>query len=195
MICEKIKQGKKICAVKNRYYQRAVIVNRSDLSQYNIIAEGNYHNVSFTLKSGLTGYTFASSETGANIVGTVAMSRTNNLPEYTHTVSIYISNNQVLDKVILRQLDLSDVFVALLDYENKVEIFGFDFGLQTDDWEFNLHDNGVVLNLFSDIEYELPYIYVNDDGSEVSDFDNEFRTNKLMKASAYSDGYSDGYTN
>ena len=193
MICEQIKQGKKICAVKNRYYQRAVIVNRSDLEQYAIIAENDAHNVSFTLKAGLTGYTIASTETGANILGTVAMSRTNNLPEYTHTVSIYIRNNRVSDKVFLRQLDLSDVFVALLDYENKVEIFGFDFGLQTDDWEFNLHENGVVLNLISDIEFEVPYIYVSADGTEVLDFDNEFRENSIVDYPAYTDGYDEGY--
>src|SRR5690606_14491773 len=78
-----------------------------------------------------------------------------------------------------RSSDLAKYFAAIQYTDGTVEIYGFENGLTTDDYDFDLQNNGggSFINLISPesgMEDEPPYIYVPLTGTANEDFNNLF---------------------
>ena len=112
---EKLGFGTNVCNRGTKYYQRAVFVNKSDVGEFLTTVEGGANHISFKLKKNKKGYTISFTERGESIVGSVGMEKVNGIPEYSHKVTFLLNNNSILHKVIARQIDVSNVFVALVD--------------------------------------------------------------------------------
>jgi hypothetical protein len=197
MVCEKIKSRSLDCNSVGglRYYQRAVIVNKADVRDFFIWKNDTMHRVSFSLFDGKSGFTFLATEKGASIVGVSKKTDWDLIPEYQHSVSIIVRSNDEASKVALRQLDVSNVFVALLDYSGGVEVFGFEYGMSSAAYEFNLHDGGVKLDLTSrdgGFENENPFLYFSKTNA-IEDFNNEFANIASVLNPDYNDDYNDDF--
>ena len=82
-------------------------------------------------------------------------------------------------KVILKHLDFAEYFAAIQYMDGTVEIYGFENGLTSDDYDFDLQTNGggSFINLVSPesgSEDMPPYVYSPLTGSATEDFNNLF---------------------
>lgn len=189
MSCEKIRSGLNLsCApFASKYYQQLVLINRDDVLNKRIVTstvdiEGVYHcanRVFFNLKEGLSGFRFTMGENASAIFGNVDKSVVESIPQYNHSVSVVLAGVNEPTKCLLSQLDYSDYFAALQYYDNTIEIFGFEFGLTSQNYNYDPHNSGgaVVIRLSSlndALEDNLPFVYRSTQGTEVEDFDNNF---------------------
>jgi len=201
MICEKIKNGLQIdCSpIAKKYYQQAVIVNREDINNKQILtstSEGCRHRVFFDLKEGKTGYRFSINENSESIFGSFNKQTTDNQPQYSHNVNIVITGVSEATKCLLKQLDLADYFAALQYYDGTVEIFGFEYGLSTSDYGYNPQGGGggsiIGLKSLSDsLEDEPPFVY----GGSPLDFDNNFSDVDFEPKGDFNDDFNDDFNN
>ena len=185
MSCEKLRAGLDLTCgnIVKKYYQQAVLVNREDILNKRILTstlsiEDVYtcrHKVAFNLNTGKSGFLFSASENSSSIFGVVEKSIVQGIPQYLHSVTIIVLGVSQAVKCVLNQLDYADYFVALQLYDGTIEIYGFEFGMTTDNYTYDPmnSDGGAIIKLKSlgdALEDELPFIY---DGASV-DFDNLF---------------------
>jgi hypothetical protein len=206
MSCEKITFGLDLrCGnIQKQYYQQAILVNRSDILNKQILT--SYvslndihtcrHRVSFNLKENKKGFFFSASENSSSIFGVVEKSIVQGNPQYLHSVTILVLGVSENVKCILKQLDYSDYFVALQLYDGTVEVYGFEFGMTTDNYTYdpmNAEGGGVIkLKSMNDaLEDELPFIY---DGSP-SDFDNLFENIVFLPNGDFNNDFSNDFNN
>lgn len=192
-----------------RYFQQCVLVNRSDIEEKAILTsyvdvEGEYHcrhRVLFKLFDGLSGLRFTLGENASTIYGTSEKTVENGIPQYIHTVNIAVLGVSEVAKCIQSQLDYSDYFAALQLYDGTVEIFGFEYGLATQDYTYDPQNTGggSILKLTSlddSLEDELPFIYRSStEGGENEDFDNNFLNNEFNVTGDFNDDFNDDYNN
>lgn len=206
MSCEKIRNGLDLSCgniVKN-YYQQAVLVNRADVLNKQILTstvsiEDVYecrYKVLFNLQPDKSGFLFSSSENGSTIFGVVEKSVIQGIPQYKHSVTINILGVNQTVKCTLKQLDYSDYFVALQLYDGTVEIYGFEFGMVTDNYNFDPQnaDGGAIIKLISQseaLEDELPFIYEGGD----NDFDNLFADVIFVPQGDFNDDFNNDFNN
>lgn len=211
MVCEKIRSGIDMActAYPRRYFQQAVLVNRSDIEEKAILTsyvniDDEYHcrhRVLFKLFDGLSGFRFKLGENASSIYGTAEKSIENGIPQYAHSVNIAVLGVSEASKCVLGQMDYSDYFVALQLYDGTVEIFGFEYGLTTEDYTYDPQNSGggAVLKLASfedSLEDELPFIYRSGtEGGENADFDNLFLNNEFNVTGDFNDDFNDDYNN
>lgn len=167
-----------------KYYQQAVIINKSDIATFTInpptISTCAY-SVEFTLKEGKTGYRISGGENGSTFKGMFAkaVNDTTGLVEYTHTAQLLIAGVDAATKCILDALDKGSYVVAL-QIGTTIEIFGIQNGLTTGDYTYDVQEGGggaaIPLQSREDApEGYLPLVYESAvPGSEVADFDAEF---------------------
>ena len=190
MSCENLQQGMDLrCSTySQKYYQQLVLINREDILNKRIVTSntdigGVYHcanRVFFNLKEDLKGFRFSMNENASAIFGNVDKSIVESIPQYSHGVSIVVMGVDEPTKCLLSQLDYGDYFAALQYYDNTIEIFGFEFGLSTINYNYDPHNSGggavIRLASLSDaLEDNLPFVYKSTEGTEVSDFDNNFQ--------------------
>lgn len=206
MSCEKLRNGLNLSCgniVKN-YYQQAVLINREDVLNKQILTstvsiEDVYecrYKVIFNLKPDLSGFLFSTTENSSTIFGVVEKSVVNGIPQYKHSVTINILGVSQTVKCTLKQLDYADYFVALQLYDGTVEIFGFEFGMVTDNYTFDPQNSGggSVIKLISQsdaLEDELPFIYEGDS----SDFDNLFTNVVFVPHGDFNDDFNNDFNN
>src|SRR5690606_1830493 len=91
---------------------------------------------------------------------------------YDHKIEIAVVGVDENSKTMLKQLDFSDYFGALQFKDGTIEIFGFNYGLKTDPYNYTPQGiGGAVISLVSKYEeYDPPYVYAGDS----IDFDNLF---------------------
>ena len=170
---------------QRKYFQQAVLINRNDIDYTTAVktlptTELCSYNVAFALKSGKTGYRFTANESGSSIKGWFDKSR-NDLGnvQYIHQVQILVMNILESSKCILSRLDLGN-FVVALQNGQTVEIFGFDNGLSTGDYTYDVAEGGggtmiALASLEDNPESFLPPVYkAAVPGGEVADFDENF---------------------
>lgn len=190
MICEKLRQDLDLSclAVQKKYYQQIVLVNRADILNKRIVTssvdiEGNYtcrNCVYFNLIDEMRGFRFSMNENSSAIFATFEKSVQENIPQYSHSVNIVILGVTEDIKCLFTQLDYSDYFAAAQYYDGTVEIFGFEFGLTSNNYSYDPHNGsgGAVLKLSSlndSLEDLPPLIYRSTEGTEIADFDNNFQ--------------------
>lgn len=194
MSCVQLNNGLNNC-VKSplKYYQRAVLINMNDFDKHVITITDTKHDLRFNLKVGKKGYTLSSPEKGGVILGEFSKSSVFGLSQYTHTVLLPIVRNDGESKRFLSKLDDGSFVIALLDYDNNVEIFGWDFGMNTaDGYTFAITDGGVIVEMKSEDEREIPYNYVSLRNAK-TDFDNEFQNIPDPRKGDFNDDFNDDF--
>lgn len=175
-------------APARRYWQQAVLINKSDiddstlgLTDYDTPDPTCSYNVSFTLKCETKGIRITGIETGESFRGWYSKTRdANGYPTYNHQVSLFISGTSEEVKCVLDALSKGTYVVALQTKSGVVEIFGWENGISTGDYDYDIQTNGggSVITLQSlDVAPEnyLPLIYkAAPDGDPIADFDSAF---------------------
>lgn len=189
-LCAKLLSGQDASCVplKRRYYQQAVVINKSDIDEYTI-TRTDYesdtptcaYNVAFTLKDGATGYLFQGPESGSSYFGNYAKTTSDlGFAQYAHTAQILVVGSTEDAKCVLDSLDKGSFIVALQFTDGTVEIYGMDNGLSTGDYSYDIQagGGGSVIALSSketSPENYLPLVYVSAvPGQESADFDSKF---------------------
>lgn len=206
MSCEKLRNGLDLSCgnvIKN-YYQQAVLINRDDVLNKQILAstvsiEDVYecrYKVLFNLKPDLHGFRFSMTENGSTIFGVVEKSVLNGIPQYSHSVTINVLGVSQNVKCTLQQLDYADYFIALQLYDGTVEIYGFEFGMTTANYTYDPQNanGGAIIKLNSlpeALEDELPFIY---EGG-ASDFDNLFLNVPFVPHGDFNDDFNNDFNN
>lgn len=206
MACEQLRNGLNVSCgniIKN-YYQQAVLINREDVLNKLILTstvsiEDVYecrYKVLFNLKEGLSGFLFSASENGSTIFGTVEKSVVEGIPQYLHAVTINVLGVSQTVKCTLKQLDYADYFCALQMYDGTVEIYGFEYGMTTDNYTFDPQNSGggaiiKLRSLAESLEDELPFIY---EGG-ANDFDNLFQDVVFTPNGDFNNDFSNDFNN
>ncbi len=175
-------------APARRYWQQAVLINKSDIetSTLNFTDfEGDpvtcSYNITFALKCETKGIRIRGIETGESFKGWFSKSRdANGYSTYNHQVSVFISGTSEEIKCTLDALSKGSYVVALQTKSGVVEIYGWENGLSTGDFDYDIQANGggAVITLQSlDVAPEnyLPMVYKAElEGDEIADFDAAF---------------------
>lgn len=187
-ICAKLINGLDVSCIAptRKYYQQAVLINKSDIDSYTIslpdpeTGDCDY-NVTFELKPGSTGYRFIGPEAGSNYFGSVDKSRSDlGFSQYIHNAQVLVTGIDESTKCILGALDKGSFIVALQLKDGTVEIYGMVNGLTTGDYTYDVQEGGggtpILLSSLEDApENSLPLIYVSSmPGQENDDFDDAF---------------------
>lgn len=177
MDCKKLTSGFDIgCeGLFRKYHQQVVLINRSDVDQYNITSNDGLHRIQFNLLEGRTGYLFRGNENAGLLNAFFTKKQEKGVPYYSHNVDVVVIGTSENVKVRLKQLDLSNYFAAIQFKNQNVEIYGFNNGLNTKGYEYNAQSGigGSVISLGSKYdEYEPPYNYYS--ATITPDFDGLF---------------------
>lgn len=171
---------------QKKYAQQIVLINKKDVAAWSIqtskdslipdIPTECRHRIQFYLKEGKTGYRFTFPERGSLVFGSHSKRDDNSRKEYLHRVQIAVYGVSEEIKCLLRRLDSGNYF-ASLQIGETIEIFGFEYGLTTNDYTYEPQGSGgSIIELISDsdaLEDEAPFVYFSN-GNEVDDFDNDF---------------------
>lgn len=168
-----------------KYFQEIVIINFNDIdrtaSVFNQAGALCDYSVSMVLKTGKKGVMLKLPENGNTIRGSYAKSTSDlGFIQYLQTVQILIAGVTKEIKCILDKLDRGRYVVAAQLADGTVEIYGYENGLTTGDYTFDLVEGGGGAKIplqSKDAEQEsmLPLIYKPAvPGSENADFNEQF---------------------
>lgn len=186
--CAKIFNGLDVScnAPTRKYYQQAVIINKSDIDSYTITlpdpdTETCDYKVTFELQAGKTGYRIQGAEAGSSFYGSFDKTRSDlGYAQYIHNTGILIAGVTEEVKCVLDSLDKGSFVVALQLKDGTVEIYGIVNGLSTGDYSYNIQEGGggtqILLSSLEDApESNLPLVYESAvPGQENEDFDDAF---------------------
>ena len=175
-------------APSRKYWQQAVLINKADIDTFTLNlpdftegAETCDYNVEFTLKCETSGVRISGIETGESFKGWYSKSRDDNgYPTYIHQVQVFISGTTEEVKCALDAMDKGSYIIAMQTKDGKVEIFGWENGLSTGDYDYDIQANGggslvVLQSLENSPENYVPLIYKSAaPGDEITDFDDSF---------------------
>src|SRR5690606_7070245 len=173
-------------APTRKYYQQAVIINKSDIESYTITlpdaeTETCNYKVEFELGAGKTGYRISGAQAGSSFYGSFDKTRSDlGYAQYIHNTGILIAGVTEEVKCILDSLDKGSFVVALQLKDGTVEIYGIVNGLSTGDYSYNIQEGGggtqILLSSLEDApESNLPLVYESAvPGQESTDFDDAF---------------------
>ena len=168
-----------------KYFQEIVIINFNDIDRTaSVINQAGAlcdYSVSMVLKAGKKGVMLKLPENGNTIRGSYAKSTSDlGFIQYLQTVQILIAGVTKEIKCILDKLDRGRYVVAAQLADGTVEIYGYENGLTTGDYTFDLVEGGGGAKIplqSKDVEQEsmLPLIYKPAvPGSENADFNEQF---------------------
>ena len=175
---------------KRRYYQQAVVINKADIDPTSVtITKTDYeaptptcsYNAQFSLKEGKTGYKFIGPANGSNFFGTTDKTTSDlGFPQYKHNANLLLIGATESAKCILEALDKGSFVVAYQFTDGTVEIYGFENGVSTGDYSYDVQGGGggsaIILSSNDNApENYLPLIYKSGTlGGEEADFDSAF---------------------
>ena len=168
-----------------KYFQEIVIINFNDIDRTaSVINQAGAlcdYSVSMVLKAGKKGVMLKLPENGNTIRGSYAKSTSDlGFIQYLHTVQILIAGVTKEIKCILDKLDRGRYVVAAQLADGTVEIYGYENGLTTGDYTFDLVEGGggakiPLQSKEAEQESMLPLIYKPAvPGSENADFNEQF---------------------
>lgn len=194
--------------VVRKYFQQIVLVNKDDIEAFLIQTPINdisgyecRYSLSFRLKEDATGYRITNTYNGGSVFGFYTKTKKEGIPQYKHSVQFTLIGADEETRCFLYQLDRANYFAAVQLTDGTVEIYGFEFGLQTEDYEINIANNsgGALIVLSSDddvLEDNMPYIYLSGiSGDEGKDFDNNFVDNPELPSGDFNDDFNDDFNN
>lgn len=167
MICEKINKDFKQCAATHlsRWAQRLVLINKQDVEKYNI----SNGKIAFVMKDGKRGFHYEYSNVLFQVLGNYEAEGKNNYFQYKHNVQLPLSGLGF----DTGEINNGEYFAALLDFENRVWIFGFDYGLKPQPYLFESHELNTLTLISAALEDTLPLFYIADESAS-DDFNNDF---------------------
>ncbi len=181
------------CAdVYRKYYQQIVLVNKEDVNEVVYNVDEDNHSIIFNLFDGTTGYRYRGNEKASLYSSSFGKSVRKGQPLYSHSVSLPVVGVGTTTKLILKELDLANYFAAIQFKSGTIEIYGFENGLTTENYNFEAQNGlgGIGLTLNSKFEEdEPPYIYL---GGEVN-FDNKFAGIGDLLGGDFSDDYGNDF--
>lgn len=169
-----------------KYYQEAVIINLNDIDKANspignIAGSTCDYTVQMILKSLKKGVQVKLPETGNAIKGFTGKSKTDNgFVQYLHQVQILMIGADVETKCQIDKLDHGRYVVALQLTDGTVEIYGWENGLSTGDYTYDIAEGGggslIVLQSDENAqESMLPLVYKPQTGGDANaDFNEQF---------------------
>lgn len=191
--CAELKGGQDISCTSplRRFYQQAVIINKSDIDTTTVEITAPTtgggtptcaYNVQFSLKTGKTGYMFKGSENGSVYKGYFdkATNETFGVPDYTHHVQILLVGVSEETKCYLDALDKGSYVVAMQFADGTVEMYGFQSGMTTEDYTYDPQEGGggtpiILSSREISPEPRVPLVYKSQvEGGETADFDSLF---------------------
>lgn len=187
-----------------KYYQQVVLINKDDVEQFILLLpktnlDDSYecrYRIAFKLKENKSGIRYTASEKANIINGSFSRSLKENIPQYKHNVQIPMFGIGEDTKCMLHQLDLSNYFAVLQSYNNIIEVFGFENGLDLDDFDYNIQNSGgnvMVLTSGSDaLEDTMPLVYFSS-GNPIDDFDNNFSNIPELPSGDFNDDFNDDF--
>lgn len=188
-----------------KYFQQLVLVNREDVASWSIQTNKNItlnekicrHRILFNLKEGKTGFRYVFPDKGSLVFGSFTKSEDNNRLEYLHKIQIALFGVNEAFKCKLRELDNGNYFAALQFTDGTVEIYGFEYGLKTNDYTYEPQNfmGGGLIELISDkdaLEDEPPFIYFSN-GNENDDFNNNFSDNPVIQLGDFNDDFNNDF--
>lgn len=161
-----------------RYYQQAVLINIEQVDEYLIKREVNQHTVKFSLKDLESGCLFRSNELANSFTGTFSEVREQGVALYSHQVTAPIIGVTQQAKLLLKELDNGCYFLALQNRNGVIEIYGFENGMQTEDYDYDGSQFNEISFSSRGLETDPPLIYVSD-GNAQRDFDDLFENINL----------------
>jgi len=187
-ICGLLKNGQDASCVAptRRYYQQAVLINKSDIDTFTINKPTEEdptckYSVEFSLKSGKTGYRFSGPETGSSFKGYFDKTTSDlGYTQYKHNAQILVTGSDEESKCILDSLSKGRFVVVYQFTDGTVEVYGFEQGLTTGDFTYDVQEGGggtavVLSSLDISPENLVPLVYKSAvDGGESADFDSNF---------------------
>ena len=174
-----------IKSLVKKYFQEIVIINFNDIDRTaSVINQAGAlcdYSVSMVLKAGKRGVMLKLPENGNTIRGSYAKSTSDlGFIQYLQTVQILIAGVTKEIKCILDKLDRGRFVVAAQLADGTVEIYGYENGLTTGDYTFDLVEGGggakiPLQSKEAEQESMLPLIYKPAvPGSENADFNEQF---------------------
>lgn len=169
-----------------KYFQEAVIINLNDIDKEASVV-GNMtgatcdYTVQLVLKSAKKGIQVKLPETGNAIKGFTGKSKTDNgFVQYLHQAQFLMLGASTEAKCQMDKLDHGRFAVALQLTDGTVEIYGYENGLSTADYTFDIAEGGggSLIILQSDEtaqESMLPLVYKPAVGGDANaDFNEQF---------------------
>ena len=169
-----------------KYYQEAVFINHNDIDKENSVlgaVTGSTcdYTVQMILKSLKKGVQVKLPETGNAIKGYTNKSKTDNgLVQYLHQVQFLMLGASSETKCQMDKLDHGRYAVVLQLRDGTVEIYGWENGLTTGDYTYDVAAGGggglIVLQSDDDAqESMLPLVYKPQTGGDANaDFNEQF---------------------
>jgi len=202
MSCVKLMSGLDIACepLFTKYYQNIVLINKSDVESFIVTNYDGFNNVRFSLKAGKTGYAFNLPPAASNLSASFSKSEEQGIPVYSHLCSLPIAGTTENIKVILKQLDQTLVFAAIKFMGGSIEIYGWDYGLKTDSYDYQPQGGigGAIIPLRSSFsEYDPPYMYnVKDERGAAAideDYENNFANIPNVNTGDFNNDYNDDF--
>jgi hypothetical protein len=189
-ICGTLKNGQDASCVApaRRFYQQAVIINKSDIDTTTVVlavpnaesVECEY-SVQFSLKEGKTGLRFTGPESGSSYKGYFDKTLSDlGFTQYKHNAQILIVGSTEEAKCILDSLSKGKYVVVYQFTDGTVEVYGFENGLTTGDFTYDVQEGGggtavILSSLDTAPENYVPLVYKSlVEGGENADFDSNF---------------------
>ena len=189
-ICSELTGNIDLSCVRNfpkKYYQEAVFINLNDIDRVNsklgdLKGATCEYTVQMVLKSLKKGTQIKLPETGSAIKGFYAKSKTDNgFVEYLHQVQFLMLGASSDTKCKMDKLDHGRYVVALQLTDGTVEIYGWEQGLTTADYTYDIQEGGggSLIVLQSDEkakESMIPLVYkpAASNGDSNADFNEQF---------------------
>src|SRR5690554_3636938 len=175
MICYKFKEGANFCKPNfpKQWVQRIVLVNTNNIaeeirSKYSIYfkTKNNPEVESDTVQIG--GVAFEYPNTFVQILGNAEAVSKFGTKYWRHNVQISLAGFEHFP--ILEEINKSEYFAALLDFHNRIWIFGYDYGLEPEDYLYQNIEMDTLTLRGRALEENPPLRYAGN----VSDFWNNF---------------------
>lgn len=190
MIYSTIRRKYLLCSsaeFKGRFVQRIVFVNKNDVDKFSII--GN--RISFVLKEFKKGVDYEYTDNMLEVLGNFEYEVKNNAYCYKHNVQTPLAS--LLNSGHLQELANSEYFCALLDNNDDVFIFGFQYGLKPENDLYNAKLLNVVTlsSEASGLEQLPPLLFYSLNAKD--DFFNNFENNTLIEAGDFNNDFNNDF--
>ena len=187
-ICAILKNGQDAACIApvRRFYQQAVLINKTDIDTTTVVLSiptdnTCEYNVQFSLKEGKTGLRFTGSESGSTYKGYFDKSISDlGYVQYKHNAQILVVGSTEEAKCILDSIGKGK-FVAVYQFtDGSVEVYGWENGLSAGDFTYDVQEGGggtaiVLSSMDLSPENYVPLVYKSLTlNGETADFDANF---------------------
>lgn len=196
MICYKFKEGANFCKPNfpKQWVQRIVLININNIaeeirSKYSIFFKTK---MKYMKQGGdivrVGGVAFEYPSTFVQILGNAEAVSKFGTKYWRHNVQISLADFEHFP--ILEEINKSEYFAALLDFNNRIWIFGYDYGLQPEDYLYQNIEMDTLTLRGSALEENPPLLYTGN----VSDFWNNFtEVSDIPEMGDFNDDFNDDF--